>query len=251
MGLSAVSAVRTQFADYVELSKPRIALVVLVTTFAGMWMAAGHNLPLSLILFTLVDTGLASASAGVLNNYIDRDIDPLMSRTSQRAIAAGRVEPQQALLVGLTLAGVSFLLLVTTTNLLAATLAMGTIYFYVVIYTMWLKRNSDLCTEVGGIAGALPPIIGWAAVTGSVGLPALLLFLIMFIWQPPISGCWPCCARRSIAKQVYPCCRLRGARDLPRPRCCSIPLPWFPAPCPFTSSVTRGRCILRCPQRPG
>jgi protoheme IX farnesyltransferase len=180
-----MSAARTQFADYVELSKPRIALVVLVTAFAGMWMAAGHNLPLSLVLCTLVGTGLASASAGVLNNYIDRDIDPLMSRTSQRAIAAGRVEPRQALFVGLALAGVSFVLLVTTTNLLAATLAMGTIYFYVVIYTMWLKRSSDLCTEIGGIAGALPPIIGWAAVTGSVGLPALLLFLIMFIWQPP------------------------------------------------------------------
>lgn len=182
---SSMSAVRTQFADYVELCKPRIALVVLVTAFAGMWMAAGNNLPLDLIFCTLLGTGLASASAGVLNNYIDRDIDPLMSRTSQRGIAAGRVDPQQALFVGLALAGVSFVLLVTTTNLLAASLAMGTIYFYVVIYTMWLKRRSDLCTEIGGIAGALPPIIGWAAVTGSVGLPALLLFLIMFIWQPP------------------------------------------------------------------
>jgi len=182
---TAVTAVRAQVADYVELTKPRIALVVLVTTYAGMWLAAGPTLSFSLVFATLCGTWLASASAGVLNNYIDRDIDVLMSRTSHRATAAGRVEPQHVLYVGLGLAGASFLLLVLTTNLFAAALAMGTIYFYVVIYTMWLKRRSDLCTEIGGVAGALPPIIGWVAVTGEVGLPAILLFLIMFIWQPP------------------------------------------------------------------
>lgn len=184
MGTS-VSAVRNQVADYVELTKPRIALVVLVTTFAGMWMAAGNTLSIEFVFATLLGTWLASASAGVLNNYIDRDIDPLMSRTSHRATAAGRVQPQHVLYCGLGLAAAAFLVLVTTSNLLAASLAMGTIYFYVVIYTMWLKRSSDLCTEIGGIAGALPPIIGWAAVTGSIGAPALLLFLIMFVWQPP------------------------------------------------------------------
>ena len=182
---TAVTAVRSQIADYVELSKPRIALVVLVTTFAGMWLAAGPTLSYSLVFATLLGTCLASSSAGVLNNYIDRDIDKLMSRTSQRATAAGRVEPQHVLYLGLALAGAAFVILVTTSNLLAASLAMGTIYFYVVIYTMWLKRSTDLCTEIGGIAGALPPIIGWAAVTGSIGVPALLLFLIMFVWQPP------------------------------------------------------------------
>ncbi|MEP5763157.1 MAG: heme o synthase [Halieaceae bacterium] len=183
--LAAVSGLKSQFADYVELSKPRIALVVLITTFAGMWLAAGNTLTLSLVLSTLVGTCLASASAGMLNNYIDRDIDKLMSRTSLRATAAGRVEAQSVLFCGLVLAAVSFLVLILGSNLLAATLAMATIYFYVVIYTMWLKRSSDLCTEIGGIAGALPPIIGWAAVTGSIGVPALLLFLIMFVWQPP------------------------------------------------------------------
>jgi protoheme IX farnesyltransferase len=182
---AAITAVREQVADYIELTKPRIALVVLVTTFAGMWLAAGPTLGIPLVIATLTGTWLASASAGVLNNYIDRDIDKLMSRTSQRATAAGRVEIQHVLYFGLALAGASFLLLVTTSNLFAAALAMGTIYFYVVIYTMWLKRRTDLCTEIGGIAGALPPIIGWAAVTGEIGLPAILLFLIMFIWQPP------------------------------------------------------------------
>lgn len=182
---AAISAVRAQVADYVELTKPRIALVVLVTTFAGMWLAAGPTLALPLVVATLTGTWLASASAGVLNNYIDRDIDKLMSRTAHRATAAERVEPQQVLYVGLALAGAAFLLLMVTSNLLAAALAMATIYFYVVVYTMWLKRRTDFCTEIGGIAGAMPPIIGWAAVTGEVGLPALLLFLIMFIWQPP------------------------------------------------------------------
>jgi protoheme IX farnesyltransferase len=184
MGAS-LTAVKLQVGDYVELAKPRIALVVLVTTFAGMWLAAGPSLNAPLVIFTLVGTCLASASAGILNNYIDRDIDPLMTRTAQRATAAGRVDPQQVLLVGLVLAGVAFVLLLTTVNLLAASLAIATIYFYVVIYTMWLKRRTDLCTEIGGIAGALPPVIGWVAVTGEPGLPAMLLFLIMFIWQPP------------------------------------------------------------------
>ncbi len=181
----AIAVVRVQLADYVELSKPRIALVVLVTTFAGMWLAAAQTLTLPLIFFTLLGTCLASASAGVLNNYIDRDIDPLMSRTAHRATAAGRVEPEQVLRVGLGLAGAAFLILLLSSNLLAAALAMATIYFYVVVYTMWLKRTSDLCTEIGGVAGALPPVIGWAAVTGDIGLPAILLFVIMFIWQPP------------------------------------------------------------------
>jgi protoheme IX farnesyltransferase len=184
MGASG-TAVKLYVADYVELTKPRIALVVLVTTFAGMWLAAGSTLSPSLVLATLLGTWLASASAGSLNNYIDRDIDKLMTRTSSRATAAGRVDPQQVLWFGLALAALAFIVLVVSSNLFAASLAMGTIYFYVVIYTMWLKRNSDLCTEIGGIAGALPPIIGWAAVTGGIGVPALLLFLIMFIWQPP------------------------------------------------------------------
>ncbi len=181
----AITTVRSRLADYVELSKPRIALVVLVTTYAGMWLAAGSTIPLSLILLTLLGTGLASASAGILNNYIDRDIDPMMTRTALRPIAAGRVAPKDALHIGLGLGGLAFLILLLSSNLLASTLAVATIYFYVVIYSMWLKRSSDLCTEIGGVAGALPPIIGWAAITGKVELPAIILFVIMFLWQPP------------------------------------------------------------------
>ena len=181
----ATIAVREQLADYVQLSKPRIALVVLVATLAGMWLAAGSALTISQVSLTLLGVWLASASAGMLNNYVDRDIDRLMSRTAHRATAAGRLEPEQVLRVGLALAGAAFLVLVLSCNLLTASLAMATIYLYVVVYTLWLKRSTDLCTEIGGIAGALPPLIGWAAVSGDIGLPAILLFVVMFLWQPP------------------------------------------------------------------
>jgi protoheme IX farnesyltransferase len=181
----SATAVRSQLADFVELSKPRIALVVLVTTFAGMWLAAGQSLSLSLVLSTLTGVCLASASAGLLNNYLDRDIDTFMSRTAQRAIPAGRVEADTVLYTGLGLSGLSFLIVAAGSNIFAAMLTVSTVYLYVVVYTLWLKRRTELCTEIGGIAGALPPIIGWAAVTGDIGTPALLLFLIMFLWQPP------------------------------------------------------------------
>ncbi|MCY4425569.1 MAG: heme o synthase [Halieaceae bacterium] len=181
----ATMALREQLADYVQLSKPRIALVVLVATLAGMWLAAGSALTIAQVSLTLLGVWLASASAGMLNNYVDRDIDRLMSRTAHRATAAGRLEPEQVLRVGLALAGAAFLVLVLSCNLLTASLAMATIYLYVVVYTLWLKRSTDLCTEIGGIAGALPPLIGWAAVSGDIGLPAILLFVVMFLWQPP------------------------------------------------------------------
>ncbi len=181
----SATAVRSQLADFVELSKPRIALVVLVTTFAGMWLAAGPTLSLPLVFTTLTGVCLASAAAGLLNNYLDRDIDPLMSRTAQRAIPAGRIEPETVLYTGLGLSGLSFAIVAMGSNIFAAMLTVGTIYLYVVVYTLWLKRRTELCTEIGGVAGALPPIIGWAAVTGDIGVPALILFLIMFLWQPP------------------------------------------------------------------
>ncbi len=181
----ALTVARAQLADYVELSKPRIALMALIATFAGMWLAAGATLPVPLVVCTLLGTGLAAAAAGLLNNYIDRDIDPLMPRTRERATAAGRVDAERVLRVGLALAGIAFLTLWLGGNLLAATLAMAAIYLYVVVYSMWLKRRTDLCTELGGLAGALPPVIGWAAATGAIGPPALLLFLVMLIWQPP------------------------------------------------------------------
>lgn len=180
-----LSAIRNQSADFYELAKPRIALLVLVTTFVGMWVASNGTASLSLIFFTLLGTGLASSASGALNNYIDREIDQHMARTRNRALPAGRMRPQQALGFAFILTIAAYLILNYTVNALTAWLTMLTIFFYVVVYTVWLKRNSSLCTEIGGVAGALPPVIGWTAVTNEITWPAVLLFLIIFLWQPP------------------------------------------------------------------
>ena len=160
-------------------------MLVLVTTFTGMWLAAGGVLSPELVVLTLLGTGLASAAGCVLNNYTDRDVDKRMTRTRNRVLPAGRMDPQLALGFGLLLGITAFVILFLAVNPLSAWLAVGTVFFYVGVYTLWLKRTSPLCTEVGGVAGALPPVIGWAAVTNEIGWPALVLFLIIFLWQPP------------------------------------------------------------------
>lgn len=182
---ATVVALRGRVKDYVDLTKPRITLLVLITAFTGMWLAAGGMPPVDLVFFTLLGTGLAAGSSSALNNYVDREVDKRMSRTQARALPAGRLQPQQALWLGFTLGLISFVLLWTMVNPLSAWLATGTIAFYVIVYTIWLKRTSPLCTSIGGVAGALPPVIGWAAVTGTIGWPALALFGLMFLWQPP------------------------------------------------------------------
>lgn len=171
--------------DLYELTKPRIAFLVLITTYTGMWLASGGLPSLKLTFFALLGIGLASGSSSALNNYIDREIDKVMTRTKNRALPSGRVKPWNAIALGFTLGIISFFLLTYTVNLLTALLAIGTIVFYVVIYTIWLKRTSPLNTDIGGVAGALPPVMGFSAVTGEVSWAAFALFLIMFLWQPP------------------------------------------------------------------
>lgn len=182
---ATVLAVRSTFNDLFELTKPRINLLVLVTTFSGMWLAAGGAPPLTLICATLLGTGLAAASSAVLNNFIDRDVDARMARTLHRALPSGRIDPQLALQFGLLLGAVAVAILFFSVNWLAAALAIFTIGFYVIIYTRWLKRSSSWCTEIGGVAGALPAVIGWAAVANEIDWPVLVMFLILFLWQPP------------------------------------------------------------------
>lgn len=182
---TSIITTRNITSDLIEICKPRIALLVLVTTFAGMWLASSGTLKFDLILFTLIGTGLASAASGAFNNYVDREVDKLMARTRMRALPTARLHPQQALWLGVMLSLWSFVILFYLVNPLTAILAQATTFFYVVIYTIWLKRSSPLCTEIGGVAGAMPPVIGWAAVTNSIGWPALVMFLIMFLWQPP------------------------------------------------------------------
>lgn len=182
---ATTTVVRSQASDFLELCKPRIAVLVLVTTFTGMWLASNGEVAVDLVILTLLGTGLASAASGAFNNFVDREIDKQMARTRMRALPSSRLHPQQALWLGVMLSLWSFAILFYLVNPLTAYLAAGTTFFYVVIYTRWLKRSSPMCTEIGGIAGALPPVIGWAAVTNEVGWPALVMFAIMFVWQPP------------------------------------------------------------------
>lgn len=173
--------------DYLEVTKPGINTHNILVTFAGFWLAAGlqtmHYLPL--LVLTLLGTTLVIAGSCTLNNFYDRDIDPYMQRTKNRAVAEGRIKPSVALWFGISLTVVGLLVLAIGVNPLAAFLAFIGFIAYVLIYTMWLKRTSTLSTVVGGISGAVPPLVGWVAFTNSLDLSAWALFLVLFMWQPP------------------------------------------------------------------
>jgi len=176
---------------YVALTKPRIIELLLVTTVPAMVLAAravpgiqlGHWLWLT--VWTLVGGTLAAGSANAINCYLDRDIDLLMARTRRRPLPAHEVDPERAVVFGIALGAIAFAVLGFFVNLLAAFLGLLAIAFYVVVYTILLKRSTPQNIVIGGAAGALPPVIGWAAVTGNVGVPALLLFALVFYWTPP------------------------------------------------------------------
>jgi protoheme IX farnesyltransferase len=172
-------------SDYYELAKPRIIVLLLITTAAAMIMASRGIPPLALTFWTLLGGALASASAGALNCVFDADIDPLMKRTALRPIPQGRVTIAQATTFGVVLGIVSFAMMYFLVNPLAAWLSLGGNVFYVAIYTMWLKRATPLNIVIGGAAGAVPPLVGWAAVTNHIGGPALGLFAVIFLWTPP------------------------------------------------------------------
>jgi protoheme IX farnesyltransferase len=172
--------------DYLTLTKPRIMVLLLITGAAGMFVGAQGLPALDLFVVTMVGLGLACGGASALNHVLDRDIDQLMgSRTRSRPVASGRVSPAQALEFGLVLSALSFALLASAVNLLTATLALVGNLFYVIVYTRYLKRSTPQNIVIGGAAGAVPPVVGYAAATGSLGLPALWLFLIVFLWTPP------------------------------------------------------------------
>jgi protoheme IX farnesyltransferase len=170
---------------YVALTKPRIIELLLVTTVPAMVLAQRGVPSLQLIFWTLVGGTLAAGSANAINCYLDRDIDELMARTRRRPLPAHQVDPANAVVFGLLLGVVSFAVLAWFVNLLSAFLALLAIAFYVVVYTIMLKRTTPQNIVIGGAAGALPPVIGWAAVTGSVEVPALILFALVFYWTPP------------------------------------------------------------------
>ena len=179
-------AVGLAWRDYVALTKPRIMSLLLITGFCGMIAGARGWPGTGLAVSAMAGLALACGGASALNHVLDRDIDPLMGkRTSSRPVASGRVAPSRAFEFGLALLAFSFVLLASAVNVLTAVLALVGGLFYVVVYTRWLKRSTSQNIVIGGAAGAVPPLVGWAAATGHVGIAALLLFAIVFIWTPP------------------------------------------------------------------
>lgn len=174
---------------YLGLTKPRIIELLLVTTVPTMFLAAGGFPPVTTMIATLIGGALAAGGANTLNSFIDRDIDAKMARTGHRPLVTGDVSPRAAVTFGAILSVVSVVWLAFTTNLLAAALAAGAIFFYVVIYTLGLKRRTPQNIVWGGAAGCFPVLIGWAAVTGSLSWAPWVMFAIIFFWTPP--HYWP------------------------------------------------------------
>jgi len=171
--------------SYWQLTKPRIILLLLITTGGGMWVAGQGQVDPRLLLITLLAGAFAAGSANTLNCLYDRDIDYVMERTRNRPLPSGRVHPWHALAFSAALAATSFTLLTVFANLLSALLAMSGIVFYVLVYTHWLKRHTTQNIVIGGAAGAIPPLVGWAAVTGELSWAAWVMFAIVFVWTPP------------------------------------------------------------------
>jgi protoheme IX farnesyltransferase len=181
---AAFAVSEASVGDYVTLMKPRVMSLVVFTALVGLMVAPGHLHPV-LGFAALLCIAIGAGAAGALNMWFDADVDAVMSRTASRPIPAGRVLPQEALGFGMTLAVGSVAVLGLVANWLAAGLLAFTIFFYVAIYTAWLKRSTPQNIVIGGAAGAFPPMIGWAAATGAIGLESILMFLIVFFWTPP------------------------------------------------------------------
>ena len=180
-----LGVVRQTIANYIDLMKPHVTVLLLGVTAAAMAIAKQGLPPLALVIPTLLGGAMAAGSANCINCYIDRDIDQIMGRTQRRSLPSGRVEPRQALVFGIFLGVASFIVLALFVNLLSAVLACSAILFYVFVYTLWLKRSTVQNIVIGGAAGAVPVLVGWAAVTNSLSLPAIWLFAIIFFWTPP------------------------------------------------------------------
>jgi protoheme IX farnesyltransferase len=171
--------------DYVTLMKPPIIVLLVITAIGGMFLAAEGIPSLQTLAFVCLGGGLGAGGANAINHFLDQDIDAMMSRTVKRPVASHRVQPISALAFGVALNVGAFFVLTYWVNLLAASLTLAATLFYVLVYTGWLKRNTPQNIVIGGAAGAIPPVVGWAAVTGSLDLPALYLFTIVFFWTPP------------------------------------------------------------------
>jgi protoheme IX farnesyltransferase len=184
VGISSLQAVRLTAADYLALTKPRVISLLLVTTVATMFVA-DRSPRFSTIVLTVIGGYLAAGGAGAINHYIERDIDAHMSRTARRPLPSGRIEPRSALWFGIALGVISFVVFALGVNMTAALLALGGLLGYVFVYTLWLKPITTQNIVIGGAAGAVPPLVGWAAASGQLDASAFYLFAIVFYWTPP------------------------------------------------------------------
>jgi len=180
----ATVEVNSRVVDYAILLKPRVMSLVLFTGIVGMIMAPG-SIPILTYLIAIICIGIGAGASGAINMWYDRDIDSKMERTMNRPIPAGRMQPANALWFGIALSIFSVVAMGTLVNIISAALLTGTIVYYVIIYTIWLKRRTPQNIVIGGGSGALPPMIGWAAVTGDISINSILLFAIIFMWTPP------------------------------------------------------------------
>ncbi len=176
---------QAKWRDYINITKPGIIRSNLIAAFGGFWLASKWDIDWLLMIYTLIGTALVMASACVLNNYFDREMDLKMARTQQRALPAGRLQPSHVLRYGIVLGVLGELVLALYVNLLSALLGLIGFVVYVGIYTLWLKRTSTLSTAIGAISGSMPPVIGYCAVTDELDAGAWILFAILFLWQPP------------------------------------------------------------------
>ena len=204
VGTAPHSGVLGVVSDYVRLTKPRVISLLLVTTAGAMFVAAAGVPRASTLVWTLIGGYLAAGGANAINQFVDRDIDGLMSRTTARPVVTGTVTPTRALIFGIVLGALSALALGLFVNWLAAGLAMVGLATYVGVYTLWLKRSTPHNIVIGGAAGAVPPLVGWAAVTGELTLTAWLLFAIIFFWTPPHFWALALILRRDYASAGVP-----------------------------------------------
>ncbi len=208
---------RASWRDYLTLTKPRIMVLLLITGAGGLVVGAGGVPSAGLALATLGGLALACGGASALNHVLDRDIDTHMKRTAARPVASGRVPPERALEFGLALSALSYVVLTSFVNVLAALLALAGNLFYVIVYTRWLKRSTPQNIVIGGAAGAVPPLVGYAAATGNLTLTALALFLIVFFWTPPHFWALALLIKRDYAAAGIPMLPVvRGERETAR-----------------------------------
>jgi protoheme IX farnesyltransferase len=184
-GLFAAPSLSETFRTYLALTKPRILVLLLITGYAAMWVAAKGLPDIGQSILAMLGLAMSCGAANAINMWYDRDIDAVMNRTKKRPLPSGRLTPGQVLAFGVMTGALSFVLLAFTVNLMTAVLSLAGLLFYVCIYTMWLKRSTTQNIVIGGAAGAVPPLVGWAAVTGQVSWASVVMFLIVFMWTPP------------------------------------------------------------------